>query len=180
MGHRGSCYDLCQKVFCMFSSKWFIASGLTCRSLIHFIFGNGVRKCSNFILLQVTDHFCQHLLKRLSFLHCIFFPPLSKIRCPSFLFNCSVISDCLGPHGLLHSWPPCPSSTPRVHSNSSPSNQWCLPTIPSSVIPFSSCLKSFPESGSFPISQFFASGGQVLEFQLQHQSFQWPPRTDLL
>ena len=69
----------------MFSSKSFIVSGLTVRSLIHFefIFVYGVRKCSSFILLQVVDQFSQHdLLKRLSFLHCIFLPPLSKIRCP--------------------------------------------------------------------------------------------------
>ena len=69
----------------MFSSRSFIVSGLRFRSLIHFeiIFVYGVRKCSSFILLQVVDHFPQdHLLKRLSFLHCIFLPPLSKIRCP--------------------------------------------------------------------------------------------------
>ena len=63
----------------------FIVSGLTCRSLIHFefIFVYGVRKCSNFILLYIAVQFSQHdLLKRLSFLHCIFLPPLSKIRCP--------------------------------------------------------------------------------------------------
>ena len=65
----------------MFSSKSFISSGLTFRSLIHleFIFVYGVRKCSSFILLQVVDHFSQHhVLKRLSFLHCMFLPPLSK------------------------------------------------------------------------------------------------------
>ena len=69
----------------MISSKSFIISGLTFRSLIHFefTFVYGVRKCSNFILLQVVDQFCQHhLLKKLSFLHCIFLPSLSKIRCP--------------------------------------------------------------------------------------------------
>ena len=69
----------------MFSSRSFIVSGLKFRYLIHFefIFVHGVRKCSSFILLQVVDQFSQHhLLKRLSFLHCIFFPPLSKIRCP--------------------------------------------------------------------------------------------------
>ena len=74
-----------ESVLTMFSSKSFIVSGLTFRSLIHveFIFVNGVRKCSSFILLQVVDQFSQsHLLKRLSFLHCIFLPPLSKIRCP--------------------------------------------------------------------------------------------------
>ena len=67
----------------MFSSRSFIVSGLTFRSLIHFIFVYGVRKCSSFILLQVVNQFSQHhLLQRLSFLHWIFLPPLSKIRCP--------------------------------------------------------------------------------------------------
>ena len=69
----------------MFSSRRFIVSGLRFRSLIHFefIFVYGVRKCSTFILLQVADHYSQHyLLKRLSFHHCIFLPPLLKIRCP--------------------------------------------------------------------------------------------------
>ena len=55
---------------------------------------------------------------------------------------------------------PCPSPTPRACSNSCPSSQWCHPTISSSVVPFSSCLQSFPASGSFPMSQLFASGGQ--------------------
>jgi len=63
-------------------------------------------------------------------------------------------------HGLPHSRLPCPSPTPRACSNSSPSIQWYHPTISSSVIPFSSCLQSFPASGSFPMSQFFASGSQ--------------------
>ena len=57
---------------------------------------------------------------------------------------------------------PCPSPSPRVCSNSCPLRQWCHPTISSSVIPFSSCLQSFPASGSFPMSQFFASGGQSI------------------
>ena len=79
MGHRGSCCDLCQSVLLMFSSKNFIVSGVTFRSLIHFevIFVYGVRKCSSFILLHVVEQFSQkHLLKRLSFLHCIFLPLL--------------------------------------------------------------------------------------------------------
>ena len=75
------------------------------------------------------------------------------------LFSRSVISDSLRPHGLQHTRPPCPPS-PGVCSNSCPLNQWCHPTISSSVIPFSSCLQSFLASGSFPISQFFASDGQ--------------------
>ena len=81
-----------ESVLPMFSSRNFIVSGLKFRSLIHFefIFVYGVRKCSSFILLQVVDQFAQHhLLKRLSFLHCIFLPPLSKIRCP---YVCGFIS----------------------------------------------------------------------------------------
>ena len=74
-----------ENVLPMFSSRSFLVSGLTFKPLIHFefIFVYGVRKCSSLNLLQVVDQFFQdHLLKRLSFLHCIFLPPLSKIRCP--------------------------------------------------------------------------------------------------
>ena len=71
-----------------------------------------------------------------------------------------VISDSLQPHGLQHPRPPCLSPTPGVYSNSCPLSQWCHPIISSSVIPFSSRLQSFPESGSFQMSQFFTSGGQ--------------------
>ena len=86
----------------------------------------------------------------------------------------------LPPHGLQHARLPCPSPTPRACSNSCPSSWWCHPTIWPSVVSFSSCLQSFPTSGSFPMSQFFTSGGQSIEFQLQHQSFQWTPTTDFL
>ena len=77
-----------------------------------------------------------------------------------FTFNCSVMSDSLQPHGLQHARLPCLPPTPGAYSNSCPSSRWCHPTISSSVAPFSSCLQSFPASGSFPMSQFFASGGQ--------------------
>ena len=63
----------------------------------------------------------------------------------------------LGPHGLQHTRPPCPSPTPGAYPNSCPLSWWCHPTISSSVVPFSSCLPSFPASGSFPMSQFLAS-----------------------
>ena len=76
----------------------------------------------------------------------------------SVQFSCSVMSDSLRPHG--HTRPPCPSPTPRARSNSCPSSQWCHPTIPSSVITFSSCFQSFPASESFPMGQFFPPGGQ--------------------
>ena len=78
----------------------------------------------------------------------------------SIQFSCSVVSDSLWPHGLQHNRLPCPSPTPGVYSNARPSSRECYPTILSSVIPFSSCLQSFPVSGSFPMSQFFTSGGQ--------------------
>ena len=77
-------------------------------------------------------------------------------------FSCSVMSDSLWPHGLQHARLPCPSPTPRACSNSRPSSWWCHPTISSSVVPFSSHLHSFPASGSFPVSQFLASGGQSI------------------
>ena len=70
------------------------------------------------------------------------------------------MSNSLRPHGLQHTRPPFPSPTRRVYSNSCPLSQWCHPTISSSVIPFSSCPQSFPASGSFQMSQLFASDGQ--------------------
>ena len=80
----------------------------------------------------------------------------------SVQFSRSVVSNSLWPHGLQHAKLPCPSPTPRVYSNSCPSSQWCHSTISSSVAPFSSPLQSFPASGSFSVSQFFASGGQSI------------------
>ena len=79
---------------------------------------------------------------------------------PSVPFSHSAVSDSLWPHGLQHTRLPCPSPTPRACSNSSPSSWWCHPTISSSVVRFSSCLQSFPASGSFPMSHFFESDGQ--------------------
>ena len=70
------------------------------------------------------------------------------------------MSDSLRPHELQHARPPCPSPTPRVHSDSCPTSQWCHPAISSSVVPFSSCPQSLPASGSSPMSPLFAWGGQ--------------------
>ena len=93
----------------------------------------------------------------------------SKERClydweftTSVQFSCSVESDSLQPHGLQHTRLPCPSPTPRAGSNSCPWSWWCNLTISSSVVPFSSCLQSFPALGSFPMSKFFASGDQSI------------------
>ena len=75
---------------------------------------------------------------------------------------CSVVSDSLWPHGLQNTRFPCPPLSPRVCSNSCPLSRWCHPAISLSVIPFSSCLQSFPASGSLPMGQLFASGGQSI------------------
>ena len=80
----------------------------------------------------------------------------------SVQFSCSVMSDSLRPHELQHTRPPCPSPTPGVYPNSCPLSQWCHPAISSSVVPFSSCPQSFLALGSFPMSQFFTSGGQSI------------------
>ena len=87
---------------------------------------------------------------------CIF---SSTVRYRRVHFSCSVLSDSLRPHELQPARLPCPSPIPRACSNSCPSSWWCHPTISSSVVPFSSWLQS-PASGSFPMCQFFASGGQ--------------------
>ena len=80
----------------------------------------------------------------------------------SVQFSRSVVSDSLRPHELQHARPPCPSLTSGVHPNPCPLSQWCHPTISSSVVPFSSCPQSVPASGSFQMSQLFASGGQSI------------------
>ena len=103
------------------------------------------------ILWEDVIKYCSfHLADALSALS----PQFSSVQ-----FSPSVMSDSLRPHGLQHTRPPCPSPTPRVCSNSSPLSRWCHPTISSSIITFSSCLQSFPASGSFPMSQLFESGG---------------------
>ena len=83
----------------------------------------------------------------------------------SVQYSRSVMSNSLWPRGLQHTRLPCPSPTPRAYSNSCPSSWLWHPIISSSVVPFASCLQSFPASGSFPMNQFFASGAKVLEFQ---------------
>ena len=99
----------------------------------------------------------------------------------SVQFRKSVVPNSLRPHGQQHARLPCPSPTPGVYSNSCPLSQWYQTNISSSVVPFSSRLQSSPASGSFPKSQFFASGSQSSEAsELQHQSFQWVFRTDFL
>ena len=98
----------------------------------------------------------------------------------SVQFSCSDLSDSLRPHESQHTRPPCPSPTPRVHSDSNPSHQWCHPAISSSVVPFSSCPQSLPALESFPMSQLFTWGGQSTEVSalasfLQKKFQGWSP-----
>ena len=86
---------------------------------------------------------------------------VESLLAESVQFTCLVVSDSLWPCGLQHARLLCPSPTPRVYPNSCPLSWWCHPTISSSVVLFS-CFQSFPASGSFPMSQFFASGGQSI------------------
>ena len=85
-----------------------------------------------------------------------------SLQFSSVHFSRSVASDSPRPHELQHARPPCPSPTPRVHSNSCPSSWWCHPAISSSVVPFSSCPQSLPAPESFPMSQLFTWGGQSI------------------
>ena len=83
-----------------------------------------------------------------------------RVSFSTIQFSPSVVSDSLQPHESQHARPPCPSPTPRVHSDSRLSSQWCHPAISSSVVPFASCPQSLPASEYFPMSQLFAWGGQ--------------------
>ena len=88
--------------------------------------------------------------------------PCAETKTWSVQFSRSVVSDSLWPRESWHTRPPCPSPTPGVYPNPCPLNQWCHPTISSSVVPFSSCPQSLPASGSFPVSQLFAWVGQSI------------------
>ena len=107
--------------------------------------------------MHVFVYVCLYL-----YIHMHSYTYISFSNISSVHFSCSVMSDSLWPHGLQYARPPCPSPTSEVYSNSCPLSGWCHPTISSSVVPFASCLQSLPASGSFPMSQFFASGGQSI------------------
>ena len=107
--------------------------------------------------------------------------PIHRFRWIMLLFSHSVVSNSSRPQALQHTRLPCPSPSPGVHSNPCPLSQWCHPTISSSVIPFSSCPQSFLASQSLLMSRLSSHQmTKVLEFQLQHHSFQWVFKTDLI
>ena len=120
-------------------------------------------------------HFCVTL----SNIHALLFPLYPMKQLSSVQFSRSVVSDLLRPHESQHARPPCPSPTPRLHSDSHPSSQLCHPATSSSVLPFS-CPQSLPASESFPMSQPFAWGGQstgvsALASFLPKKSQGWSP-----
>ena len=96
---------------------------------------------------------------------------VSSLKGESWKFSCLLVSNSLRLHGLQHTGLPCLSPIPGVYSNSCPLSWWCHPTISSSVVSFSSCLQSFPESESFPVSQFFTSGGQIIGVSASASAF---------
>ena len=157
----------------MSNSRWVITPSWLSGSVRSLLYSYSLYSCHFFLISSASVR----SIPFLSFFMLIF---AWKVPFSSVHFSRSVVSDSLWPHELQHARPPCPSPTLGVHPNSCPSSRWCHPAIPSSVVPFSSCPQSLPASGSFPMSQLFASGGQSMEFQPQHQPFQWIFRTDFL
>ena len=142
----------------------------TCYCLFYICSPSGCEVVSHVISLCISQiaNDEEHLFMLLSAIcissweKCVFEFFLLIFKLGSVQFSCSVASDSSWPHGPQHTRPPCPSPTPGVYLNSSPSSSCCHPTIASSVIPFSSHLQSFPASGSFQMSQLLASGGQSI------------------
>ena len=135
-------------------TKILASSPITSRQIV----GGTVKTVADFIFLNYS--LSPFWVCEASFLANCSVAALTKSIVSSVRVSHSVLSDSLRPHGLQHSRPPCPSPAPGAYSNSCPLSQWCHPTISSSFVPFSSCLQSFPASGSFQMSQFFTSGGQ--------------------
>ena len=104
---------------------------------------------------------------------------LTQLWFGSVQFSCSVVSDSFRRHEPQHARPPCPSPTPRVHPNPCPSSWWCHPTISFFVTPSRPALNLSHHQGLFKWLSSLHQVAKLLEFQLQHQSFQWTPRTDL-
>ena len=136
------------------------------------------------VSLWCASSFCFILFYFLIFWHCKMLQASPVILFSSFQFSSVQFSHSVMSNSVTPWTAACLASlsitTPRACSNSCPLSRWCYPTISSSVIPFSSCFQSFPASGSLPMSQFFATGGQILELQLQHQFLQWIFRVDFL
>ena len=136
--------------------------------------GETMETVTDFIFLDykiTADGDCSHEIKR-----CLLLGRKTVTNLVSQFIH-SVVSNSLQPHEPQHTRPPCPSQTPGVHPNPCPLSQWCHPTISSSVVPFSSCLQSFPASGSFQMSQLFASGGQSIDSIIKSRDITLPTRS---
>ena len=133
-------------------------------SLYFFLFHWSIVDLQYFVSFRYTAKWFSytcflHILFHFRLLQNIAYSSLCYAVIPcSIQFSHSVVSDSLWPHELQHARPPCPSPTPGVYPNSCLLSQWCHPTISFSVLPFSSCPQSFPASGTFQMSQLFASG----------------------
>ena len=119
--------------------------------------------------------FSPFLLPKSGMVFSVFFSMFTSVQ-----FSRSVVSNSLWPHELQHARRPCPSPTPRVYPNSCPSSRWCHPAISSSVVPSPSAPNPSQHHGLFQWVNSSHQVAKVLEFQLQHKSVQWTPRTDLL
>ena len=165
--HKYWCWEVSCLFLCRILCIWqFFFSGFW-ESVLYYFSDNflpfplGLSEWLNFLDHVSNDFFLRFIFQSLS---------VSQ-------FSHSVICDSSQPNGLQHSGPPCPSLSPGACSNSCPLIQWCHPTISFSVVPFSSHLQSFPASGSFQISQLFASGGQSIGVSALKL---WIFRTDFL
>ena len=138
---------------------------------------NVYQKCKQYIHLPNFENIHNLLIESVLPIHMFCTHQFSSVQFSS-VQSCLTLcgpKDCSTPGFPVHH-----QLIPRAYSNSCPLSRWCHPNISSSVIPFSSCFQSLPASGTFPMSQLFASGGQSWEFQLQHQSLQWIFRTGFL
>ena len=138
------------KSYSIYTTFWFL---LLYPNLMHLRFLQLLRVSGPLSILNAEQYFIMWIF---------FLPAHEHFNCFSVQFSRSVVSNSLRPHGLQHARPHSPLPIPRVYSNSCLLSWWCHPTISSSVIPFSSCLLSFPASWSFQVSQLFASGGQSI------------------
>ena len=139
-------------------------SGLPFPSPVEHVLSKSQTQLSNWIDTETAIFSVSGFLNKVpSFISDLLaYSAVSRVSLDSVQFSHLVVSNSLRPHGLQHASLHCPSLTPRACSNLCPSSQWCHPTISSSIISFSCCLQSFPVSGSFPMSQFFASDGHSI------------------
>ena len=147
----------CKSVSLVVNTRWLqiIVSGNSSGTLYQ-----KTKAISLYVPLASSQHRCWSIPSQPDLTLKVTVTQVILIQFSSVQFSCSIVSDSLRPHESQHARTPCPSPTSGVHSHSCPSSRWCHPAISSSVIPFPSCPQSLPASGSFPMNQLFAWGGQ--------------------